>query len=155
MKNHMGKVGFLKSNDGKHGIASYAHQIKCSTNSHDINQFNNKDLFLNLCPEVYLLRGKGNNTLISPQDNGPGRKITDNLRDSTIDSNYEAKIKVIGVGGGGSNAVNRMIENAMKGVEFWIVNTDVLAMRMSPVFFQQRLQIGSWTWNYGLNQNRV
>ncbi|KAI3667570.1 hypothetical protein L6452_42636 [Arctium lappa] len=143
MENHMGRVGFLKSNDGKHDIASYAHQIRCSANSHSINQFNNKDSFLNLRPEVYLLRGEGNNTVISPQDNGSGRKITDSLRDSTIASNYnEAKIKVIGVGGGGSNAVNRMIENAMKGVEFWIVNTDVQAMRMSPVFPQQRLQIG-------------
>ncbi|KVI03561.1 Cell division protein FtsZ [Cynara cardunculus var. scolymus] len=143
MENHMGRAGFLKSNDRKHDIASYAHQIRCSANSHSINQFNNKDSFLNLCPEVYLLRGQGNNAVISPQENGSGRIITDNLRDSAIASNYnEAKIKVIGVGGGGSNAVNRMIENAMKGVEFWIVNTDVQAMRMSPVFPQQRLQIG-------------
>ncbi|KAL2547512.1 cell division protein FtsZ-like protein 2-1 [Forsythia ovata] len=54
----------------------------------------------------------------------------------------KAKIKVIGVGGGGSNAVNRMIESAMKGVEFWIVNTDIQAMRMSPVFSENLLQIG-------------
>ncbi|KAJ9543894.1 hypothetical protein OSB04_023601 [Centaurea solstitialis] len=143
MENHIGRAGFLKLNDGKHDTASYAHQIRCSANSHSINQFNNKDSFLNARPEVYLLRGEGNNTVISPQDNGSGRKITDDLRDSTIASNYNAaKIKVIGVGGGGSNAVNRMIENAMKGVEFWIVNTDVQAMRMSPVFPKQRLQIG-------------
>jgi len=32
--------------------------------------------------------------------------------------------QVIGTGGGGSNAVNRMIESQIKGVEFWIVNTD-------------------------------
>ncbi|KAK3447067.1 hypothetical protein EUGRSUZ_A02664 [Eucalyptus grandis] len=57
-------------------------------------------------------------------------------------STYQTKIKVIGVGGGGSNAVNRMIESAMKGVEFWIVNTDIQAMRMSPVFPDNRLQIG-------------
>jgi len=37
-----------------------------------------------------------------------------------------AKIKVIGVGGGGNNAVNRMIEEGVKGVEFIIVNTDLL-----------------------------
>ncbi|KAF2282640.1 hypothetical protein GH714_043446 [Hevea brasiliensis] len=35
-----------------------------------------------------------------------------------------------------------MIESAMKGVEFWIVNTDVQAMKMSPVFPENRLQIG-------------
>jgi hypothetical protein len=54
----------------------------------------------------------------------------------------EAKIKVIGVGGGGSNAVNRMLESEMKGVEFWIVNTDAQAMAMSPVPPTNRLQIG-------------
>ena len=52
------------------------------------------------------------------------------------------KSKVIGVGGGGSNVVNCMIERAMKGVEFWIVNTDVQAMKLSPVFLGHRLQIG-------------
>jgi cell division protein FtsZ len=54
----------------------------------------------------------------------------------------EAKIKVIGVGGGGSNAVNRMLESEMRGVEFWIVNTDAQAMAMSPVPPENRLQIG-------------
>ncbi|CAM6095709.1 unnamed protein product [Calypogeia fissa] len=54
----------------------------------------------------------------------------------------EAKIKVIGVGGGGSNAVNRMLQSEMKGVEFWIVNTDAQAMAMSPVPATNRLQIG-------------
>ncbi|KAI3507395.1 hypothetical protein L1887_22380 [Cichorium endivia] len=88
-----------------------------------------------------MLRGEGNNTVIK-DDNLTGN-VTEILRDSTSSGNYnEAKIKVIGVGGGGSNAVNRMIESAMKGVEFWIVNTDVQAMRMLPVFPEQRLQIG-------------
>ena len=36
-----------------------------------------------------------------------------------------AKIKVIGVGGGGCNAVNRMIESGLKGVEFIVANTDL------------------------------
>jgi cell division protein FtsZ len=58
-------------------------------------------------------------------------------------SNYnEAKIKVVGVGGGGSNAVNRMIESSLTGVEFWIVNTDIQAMKMSPVLPENRLQVG-------------
>ncbi len=42
-----------------------------------------------------------------------------------------AKIKVIGVGGGGSNAVNRMIENGVKGVEFVTVNTDAQALNLT------------------------
>lgn len=51
-----------------------------------------------------------------------------------------AQIKVIGVGGGGSNAVNRMIEVGVQGVEFIAVNTDAQALKLSkaPV----RLQIG-------------
>ncbi|KAK9069172.1 hypothetical protein SSX86_013288 [Deinandra increscens subsp. villosa] len=131
------RVSTLKMTDPKHNnIVSYTPKIKCSAT----NKFNNKDSFLNHHPEVYLLKGDGNKTVISP---GQDNKITESLRDSTKPGNYNAaKIKVIGVGGGGSNAVNRMIENAMKGVEFWIVNTDVQALRMSPVFPNQRLQIG-------------
>ncbi|MBB3109063.1 cell division protein FtsZ [Paenibacillus phyllosphaerae] len=51
-----------------------------------------------------------------------------------------AQIKVIGVGGGGSNAVNRMIENGVKGVEFITVNTDAQALHMARS--EQKLQIG-------------
>ena len=40
-----------------------------------------------------------------------------------------AKIKVIGVGGGGNNAVNRMIETGVEGVEFITANTDLQALR--------------------------
>ena len=51
-----------------------------------------------------------------------------------------ARIKVIGVGGGGSNAVNRMIQASMEGVEFIAANTDVQALKLSdaPV----KLQLG-------------
>ena len=45
--------------------------------------------------------------------------------------NYLAVIKVVGVGGGGVNAVNRMIEAGLKGVEFIAVNTDAQALLMS------------------------
>src|SRR5213082_777325 len=50
----------------------------------------------------------------------------------------DAKIKVIGVGGGGGNAVNRMIDAGMKDVEFIVANTDLQALRMShaPVKIQ-------------------
>ena len=42
-----------------------------------------------------------------------------------------AKIKVIGVGGGGCNAVNRMIESGVKGVEFIVANTDLQVLNVS------------------------
>ena len=42
-----------------------------------------------------------------------------------------AKIKVIGVGGGGNNAVNRMIEQSVKGVEFISVNTELQVLNKS------------------------
>ncbi|MGZ4712372.1 MAG: cell division protein FtsZ [Acidimicrobiia bacterium] len=45
--------------------------------------------------------------------------------------NYLAVIKVVGVGGGGGNAVNRMIDAGLKGVEFIAVNTDAQALLMS------------------------
>ena len=52
-----------------------------------------------------------------------------------------AKIKVIGVGGGGCNAVNRMIESGVKGVDFIVANTDlqVLNSSLAPV----KIQIGT------------
>ncbi len=45
--------------------------------------------------------------------------------------NYLAVIKVVGIGGGGVNAVNRMIEQGLKGVEFIAINTDAQALLMS------------------------
>lgn len=45
--------------------------------------------------------------------------------------NYLAVIKVVGIGGGGVNAVNRMIESGLKGVEFIAINTDAQALLMS------------------------
>lgn len=52
-----------------------------------------------------------------------------------------ATIKVFGVGGGGTNAVNRMIGSGVKGVEFWGVNTDLQALSVSLA--DNRLQIGA------------
>lgn len=51
-----------------------------------------------------------------------------------------AQIKVVGVGGGGQNAVNRMIEEGIQGVEFIAVNTDAQALMLSSA--PQRLRIG-------------
>ncbi|MBR2603450.1 MAG: cell division protein FtsZ [Bacilli bacterium] len=50
-----------------------------------------------------------------------------------------AKIKVIGVGGGGNNAVNRMIESGIKGVEFIVANTDSQALRNSKADIKVQL----------------
>lgn len=51
-----------------------------------------------------------------------------------------ARIKVIGVGGGGGNAVNRMIASEVSGVEFWSVNTDAQALTQAAA--PRRLQVG-------------
>ncbi|MEI6443164.1 MAG: cell division protein FtsZ, partial [Nostocales cyanobacterium ELA583] len=51
---------------------------------------------------------------ISPENSGIGEIVPGRV----------ANIKVIGVGGGGGNAVNRMIESDVSGVEFWSINTD-------------------------------
>ena len=51
-----------------------------------------------------------------------------------------ANIKVIGVGGGGGNAVNRMVASELSGVEFWTINTDAQALVQSQAM--KRLQIG-------------
>lgn len=51
-----------------------------------------------------------------------------------------ANIKVIGVGGGGSNAINRMIESGVQGVEFICVNTDAQALKLSKASI--KLQLG-------------
>jgi len=54
--------------------------------------------------------------------------------------NYLAVIKVIGVGGGGVNAINRMIDAGLRGVEFVAVNTDAQALLMSDA--DVKLDIG-------------
>ena len=51
-----------------------------------------------------------------------------------------AEIKVIGVGGGGSNAVNRMIEADLSGVEFIVANTDAQALQSSNA--KSKIQLG-------------
>ncbi|XP_074377952.1 cell division protein FtsZ homolog 2-1, chloroplastic-like [Apium graveolens] len=130
------RVSYKKMCDVKVGV-------KCSANSPGVNRYQSKDSFLNLHPEISMLRGEGSKTLTNPRQDSPSSSDTESSRDSLSSNGYNvARIKVVGVGGGGSNAVNRMIESAMKGVEFWIVNTDIQAMRTSPVYVEQRLQIG-------------
>ena len=69
--------------------------------------------------------------------NQPESDIRIQFNEDAINS---AKIKVIGVGGGGGNAVNRMIESALEGIEFVVANTDLQALKLSraPV----KLQLG-------------
>lgn len=55
--------------------------------------------------------------------------------------NRAAKIKIVGVGGGGSNAVNSMIASSLEGVEFIAINTDAQALESSLA--HQRIQIGN------------
>ncbi len=65
---------------------------------------------------------------------------TEDHRDDDSMQDTTAKIKVIGVGGGGGNAVNRMIANNVSGVEFWSLNTDSQALTQSAA--PRRLQVG-------------
>src|SRR5919112_12883 len=55
-------------------------------------------------------------------------------------TNYLAVIKVVGIGGGGTNAVNRMINSGLQGVEFIAINTDAQALQMCDA--DQKIHIG-------------
>lgn len=62
------------------------------------------------------------------------------MLDFEFEVDQSAQIKVVGVGGGGNNAVNRMIESSLKGVEFISINTDKQALYLSKA--GQKIQIG-------------
>lgn len=59
---------------------------------------------------------------------------------SIVDSENQAKLRVVGVGGSGGNAVNRMIEAGLRGVDFIAINTDEQDLELSQA--AQRIQIG-------------
>lgn len=63
------------------------------------------------------------------------------MLDFDLELDQFANIKVIGVGGGGSNAVNRMINAGLKGVEFIAVNTDAQALQMALA--SNKIQVGA------------
>ena len=67
--------------------------------------------------------------------------MTDKLANFTIQKKPGAEIKVIGVGGGGGNAVNHMYKQGIRDVNFVICNTDAQAMESSPI--ENRVQLGS------------
>lgn len=70
----------------------------------------------------------------------PNGTLAEEMRSDEIVPSSVAKIKVIGVGGGGCNAVNRMIISGVAGVEFWSVNTDAQALTLASA--HNRLQVG-------------
>ena len=76
--------------------------------------------------------------LSTPAD--PKTSIQLDARRSQIVPSSVARIKVIGVGGGGCNAVNRMINSGVTGIEFWAINTDSQALMQAAA--PQQLQIG-------------
>ena len=61
-----------------------------------------------------------------------------------------AKIKVVGVGGGGCNAVNRMIEEGVQSVDFYVVNTDLHVLNASLA--TNKIQIGKSITGAGMDQ---
>ncbi len=82
-----------------------------------------------------------NHSGLSFGQNNDSKKIErEDTRIGDIVPGRVANIKVIGVGGGGSNAVNRMIASDVSGVEFWSINTDAQALTLAAA--PSRLQIG-------------
>ena len=70
----------------------------------------------------------------------PRGMLAEEMRSDEIVPSSVARIKVIGVGGGGCNAVNRMIASDVAGVEFWSINTDAQALTQASAM--NRLQVG-------------
>ena len=66
---------------------------------------------------------------------------SDNMTQQPAPGISPAKIKVIGVGGGGGNAVNRMIKSGLTGVEFWLMNTDLQVLQYSTC--KNKIQLGA------------
>jgi cell division protein FtsZ len=77
--------------------------------------------------------------IVNPNNDSKDMPREDSWSGDIIPSNA-AKIKVIGVGGSGGNAVNRMIDSQVAGIEFWSLNTDAQALTLSKA--QKRLQVG-------------
>ncbi|MGE5657351.1 MAG: cell division protein FtsZ [Actinomycetota bacterium] len=83
---------------------------------------------------VYVPDKPDNNNDSNPMPKPESSRNTDIVLSSA------ARIKVIGVGGGGGNAVNRMIASEVSGVEFWSINTDAQALTLAKA--PKRLQVG-------------
>lgn len=81
-----------------------------------------------------------NNSGLVLQSNNSQDIPREELRGNEIMPSNVAKIKVIGVGGGGCNAVNRMIDSGITGIEFWAINTDAQALDYACA--PHRIQVG-------------
>jgi cell division protein FtsZ len=91
--------------------------------------------------EKQFTNAQGDTPMPMPPEDAPGVKQQDSLRiQYHEETRRSARIKVIGVGGGGNNAINRMIEANVEGVEFISANTDAQALEGSnaPI----KLQLG-------------
>jgi cell division protein FtsZ len=80
---------------------------------------------------------------VIPNVNRAGARGSEEGKQMDAPQNYLAVIKVIGIGGGGVNAVNRMIEAGLRGVEFIAVNTDAQTLLMSDA--EVKMDIGRET----------
>ncbi|GLC55875.1 Cell division protein FtsZ 1 [Pleodorina starrii] len=76
-----------------------------------------------------------------PSQRRPGRGSTALASTGYTPFGGDARIKVIGVGGGGGNALNRMISSGLQGVEFWAINTDAQALAAHQAL--NKVQIGT------------
>ena len=94
----------------------------------------------NFGPDIYGKQGENQSTT---NDMVYGMfSSTDNVAQPTPAPGISpAKIKVIGVGGGGGNAVNRMIKSGLTGVEFWLMNTDLQILNTS--LCKNKIQLGA------------
>ncbi len=92
----------------------------------------------NLGPDIF---GRKDN--VSTQNNSYSMSTSNAPEYSTTSAPgiSPAKIKVIGVGGGGGNAVNRMIKSGLTGVEFWLMNTDLQVLNCSQS--KNKIQLGA------------
>jgi cell division protein FtsZ len=105
-----------------------------------VRTFNNE---INYNSELPLALGNyslGSGVGIPFRGNNNSQIPKEELRSNKIVPGNVAKIKVMGVGGGGCNAVNRMIDSQVSGIEFWAINTDAQALNHAQA--PQKLQIG-------------
>ena len=110
---------------GTHGALSLSTDPMNSTNSQT---------------NAYAETGFGTNVTNSLHNDSGAVTSTETARGGDIVPGSVARIKVIGVGGGGCNAVNRMIDSGLSGIEFWALNTDAQALTHSAT--QNQMQIG-------------
>ncbi|HEY9826640.1 MAG TPA: hypothetical protein V6D19_14440, partial [Stenomitos sp.] len=90
-------------------------------------------------PNRYEASGTSYEHRSTPERYVGGVSVREQRADDLV-SHGAANIKVVGVGGGGGNAVNRMIASNVSGVEFWSINTDSQALALSHA--SKQLQVG-------------